>query len=281
MSQIRTTYHHAIINKKRTGKTTLAMDILFDLLEHEKWEHIYSNTPVYAKHVPELHSWNAPHTVDCPLHPLLVRIKYLRELEEARNSPVLIDEISKALPSRKIGGMHSKEIYELIQELMSNLGRWGCPLIYTDQWRKGADVMVRTNVDFLYQPIIMMSDYNHHDGNVTMPYLVHKPKTTEFWELEQPTETGVMQHTQKMLRELFPLFKSEEPIALTYNPPFEILVWIAGFKEWLDKEKRTLKDYKISDVRNIIHTYMVETRYYINNKELSAVLGKLKMDGYI
>jgi ATPase family associated with various cellular activities (AAA) len=279
LSQIRTTYHTAIIGKKRTGKTTLARAEIEQLWLQGGWKYIYANTTIYRPH-PEVHKWNQPHTDDCPLHPAFKRIRFLRELEEARYSIVFIDELSKAIPSRKVGHQNS-EVYNLIQELMSNLGRWSCPLIYTDQWRRGADIMIRTNVDFLYQPAIMLSDWNHNDGNVPLMYMAFRPKTQEFWELEQPTEIGITKHTEMVLRDIFPLFRSEEAVPLTYNPPFEIDKWVSEFIEWCNIKKFIIKDFKISDIRNVIHTYMVTTRNYINSKEISAVLGKLKMDGIL
>ena len=105
MSVLRPTYHYAILGKKGTGKDTLARELIRKLLETEPWiENVYSNARMYTPH--DTHEWNTLHTKDCDkqfLLPKLKSVKFLRVLERAKNSIVYISELSKAIPSRRIG----------------------------------------------------------------------------------------------------------------------------------------------------------------------------------
>jgi len=281
LTTLEETKHIAIIGKKGTGKDTLARAIIKDLLDKGSWiEKVYSNTQMYEFH--DTHPWNTLHTNDCKRFYLknLKLIHYLRQLEHAKNSIVYVAEISKAIPSRKVGH-HMTEIYDLIQEVMNRLRKRNCPFIYSDQWRRGADVMIRTNVDYLFQPALTRDQINDQHGNVPLLYLAYTPKGTEFLELEKPTETGVLMHTEMNIRDIFPLFKTEEIIPITYNPPFEIDKWTKAFVLWCAKKAYIIKGMKGNDVRNVLQFYQVKTKNYISNKELSAVLGKLNLEKLI
>src|SRR5437764_714109 len=128
MSVIRPTHHIAILGKKGTGKSTLARYLIEEQLKTDDWiEHIWSNTTIQD--------------IDGKPHVKFKRIRYLRQLQYAKNGIVYIDELSKAIPSRRVGHQQT-ELYNLIQTVMNRLRKKNCPFIYTDQWRRGADIMI-------------------------------------------------------------------------------------------------------------------------------------------
>src|SRR2546427_693872 len=80
----------------------------------------------------------------------------------------------KAIPSRKVGHQNT-ELYNLIQSVMNRLRKRNCYFIYTDQWRRGADIMIRTNVDFLENPAMTKDDVNHKKGEIPLFYYEYMP----------------------------------------------------------------------------------------------------------
>jgi len=274
---VKITVRYAFLGKPRTGKTTLARAMIEDKLKEDSWiTSIWSNTPIYQAH--DHKQWDTPHNNSCPLHPLYRQIRYLRQLEKARNGIALIDEISKAIPSRKVGH-HTTDIYNLIQEVMSNLGRHNVHLFYTDQWRRGADIMIRQGVTRVFLPIMSISDINHSAGNVPLMFNTFQPTSTEFTEMEHPQSEMTSSHTDMNIREIVNLFRTQEPIQLTYNPPFKIDSWTNSFNRWCKHHGYIIIGMKPGTVRNILDLYQIKKNQYITSKELSAVLGKLKVDG--
>ena len=270
ISVIRPTHHIAILGKKGTGKSTLARCLMNELQEdNPQIEAVWSNTTVIG-FKGQVHS-----------------IKYLKQLNHAgfpmksgRYAIVSIDELSKAIPSRRVGHQQT-ELYNLVQNVMNRLRKRNCYFIYTDQWRRGADIMIRTNVDYVYQPALTHDDINDKHGDVPLFYMAYKPKGQDFIELESPQTEGVMMKTSMMIKDIFPLFKTEEVIPLTYNPPFKVENWTKAFLVWCAKHQYIIKGIKDSTLRNILDLYQIKKNAYIQNREVSAVLGKLKVDGYV
>src|SRR5437867_1093075 len=152
MSQIRQRATYAFLGQPGTGKTTLMRAIIEEDILPEGWcEGIWSNTPILSPHNTKecdnhlFYNVNAKKS-KCPHHPLYHPVTYLRQYERARNGIAVCDEISKAIPARKVG-RHSTELYNAIQEVVTNMRRRNVWLLYTDQWRRGADIMVRTTVN--------------------------------------------------------------------------------------------------------------------------------------
>ncbi len=270
ISFIRPTHHIAILGKKGTGKSTLARYLMIELQEENpQIEAVWSNTTVL--------NFNGK------VH----KIHYLKQLSHAgfpmksgRYAIVYIDELSKAIPSRRVG-RQTTELYNLIQDVMNRLRKRNCYFIYTDQWRRGADVMIRTNVDYLDQPALTHDDVNDKHGEVPLFYMMYKPKGQDFIELESPQSEGTLMKTNMNVKDIFPLFKTEEVIPLTYNPPFKVENWTKAFLLWCAKHQYVISGIKDSTLRNILDLYQIKKNTYIQNREVSAVLGKLKVDKYV
>ncbi|HYT41434.1 MAG TPA: hypothetical protein VEP90_03755 [Methylomirabilota bacterium] len=262
--------HYAILGKKGTGKSTLARYHM-DRIQRDNpaVEALWTNSTVIG------------------FNGTVHKIRYLRQLKNAGFHPksgrygiVSIDELSKAIPSRKVGH-HNVELYNLIQEVMNRLRKRNCYFIYTDQWRRGADIMVRTNVDYVELPTLTKTDTNEKHGETPLFYYVIEPKGTEFSEMEDLQKNATLMHTEMNVSELFPKFITEEVIPLTYNPPFKVEQWSKSFMIWCAKHNYILKGMNASTVRNILDLYQIKKNAYITAREISAVLGKLKVDGMI
>ena len=271
MTERLTPQHYALLGKKGKGKSTL-MRYLIDRLQKDnpRVEALWTNATIIGFN-------GQVHTV-----------KYLRQLERSGFSPttgrygiVAIDELSKALPSRRVGG-HNTEIFNLIQNIMNRLRKRNCYFIYTDQWTQAADIMVRNNVDYLWNPCLTNEDTNDRHGEVPLFYFSFEPTTTDFNAIiADPNKNGTLLKTEMNVKDLFPLFKSEEVIPLTYNPPFKVETWTKNFMLWCAKHGYVLKGMKDSTVRNVLDLYQIKKNAYITNREVSAVLGKLKVDSQI
>ena len=271
MSSRITPQHYAILGKKGKGKSTLAR-YLIDRLQRDNTaiEAVWTNSTV-LQFKGEVHS-----------------IRYLRQLAHAgfnqasgRFGIVSIDELSKAIPSRKVGHQNT-EIYNLIQNIMNRLRKRNCYFIYTDQWSQAADIMIRNNVDYLWNPCLTNEDTNDRHGMVPLFYYSYEPNTTDFNTiLAEPNKNGTLMHTEMNVADIFPLFKTEEVIPLTYNPPFKVERWTQAFILWCAKHQYILKGMKDSTVRNVLDLYQIKKNAYITNREVSAVLGKLKVDSQV
>jgi hypothetical protein len=279
MSQIHTTARYAILGKPGTGKTTLMRGIVEEEILPQGWiEGIWSNTPIYTQH--NSHDWRLPHTKDCPLHPLYHEVHYGKQYERARRGIAIFDEISKIFPSRAVGHNRTEQ-WELIQGIVTNVRRRENWMIYTDQWRRGADIMIRTIVDRVFLPHIDKGDLNHKEADTPLFYETFQPGSTEFTELENPTANMVTNKTQMMVKDIFMLFSTREQVAMTYNPPFKVESWTMRFVKWCAHHNYIIREQKEGVIRNIINLYQIKKKQYISSKELSAVMGKLKVDGHI
>lgn len=304
IGSVHTTARYAFLGKPGTGKTTLARalseeEILMkDGIEpaikqlHSPLLNIYpdgwitgiwSNTPFFLQHDLKecdnhtLYSRNSKLN-KCLLHPLWHPIYYLRQFDRAHNGICYLDEISKAVPARKVG-RHSTELYNAIQEVVTNMRRHNNYLLYSDQWRRGADIMIRTTVDRVFMPILS-KDIVKNGGTAPIPYLTFQPKTTEFWEMENPADL-VSGATTMKARDVFPLFRTQEVVELTYNPPFKVEKWGNGFLRWCNNHGYILLGMKDTVVRNVIDLYQIKKNQFISPKEQSAILGWLRLNGKI
>src|SRR5438132_3148449 len=164
-----TPQHYAILGKKGKGKSTLAR-YLIDRLKQDNpaIEAVWANWTIIG--------------FNGKVHP----VRYLRQLEHSGFNPtsgrfgiVSVDELSKAIPSRRVGH-HNTEIFNLIQNIMNRLRKRNCYFIYTDQWSQAADIMIRNNVDHLWNPSLTNEDTNDRHGEVPLFYFSFEPTTTDF-----------------------------------------------------------------------------------------------------
>lgn len=144
------TKHIAILGRFSSGKTTLATSISHDILRENQWiEKWYSNSIQYAgDYLEGLSPRDA--SGNRQLHAKYVPLETIEDLFTARKALILIDEFSKILPAR----MWHSDYNSIVSRLAGNLGKQDCFLIYTDQYVKGVDVVIRNNVSEVHTPFV-------------------------------------------------------------------------------------------------------------------------------
>lgn len=144
----------AILGPTGIGKTTLAVEVLFSAVQaainstDNDWKpkYIYSNVMIYDGN-PFYSSPTLVNGSKIPHRSLRVT-RTLDQILKCRDGILLWDEPSKMLPARDFGSYRN----QFFAKLAGDFRKHKVVLIYTDQYSKGVDVFVRTNVRWIFAP---------------------------------------------------------------------------------------------------------------------------------
>jgi hypothetical protein len=132
----------------------------------------------------------------------------------------------KCLPARRSGSQ-----YNLIYgSMMSNIRKIECHFIGTDQYRKGGDIFIRTNIEILLVPIAPMID-----GKSPLEYWVYDGITDSSFDfLKNPPNPfeNALEKTIVPCRNIWNLFKTKDILPLSYDVPFGVKEYTASLTDW-------------------------------------------------
>jgi len=272
----------AIINKSGTGKSTLARYLIEQTIKSETWiDNIYSNAEMYTG---DMNSgkvdmndsgkkiWN-PDTYGRRVK--LHKIQYMRQIKGAKDGILYLDELSKMLPARR----HSTDYNLIYSELMSNIRKQNLYFIYTDQWRRGADIFIRTNVDFVLVPISPMKD------NPALEYWMYEPSDVSFDFLELPPNplTNPLLSTSIRPSIIWQFFRTKDIIPIRYDEPFKPQKFAVKLMKWFMAKNIMLSGFRMNDGRlqKYIKYYESETNRKLQRDDRDALLAYLDSIGVL
>ena len=271
----------AIINKSGSGKTTLARALIDATVKKQDWiRNVYTNIEIYSGDMESgrvdvndagKKIWNPSTYNGVKLH----KMRYMRQIAKAKDGILFLDELSKMLPARR----HSTDYNLIYSELMSNIRKQNLHFIYTDQWRRGADVFIRTNVDYVLVPIAPLKE---HD---TLEYWTYEAKDTSFDFLEYAPNPMVnpLLNTHIPPRNIWQFFKTKDIVPIRYDEPFKPQRYAIKLMKWFMAKNIMLSGFRMNDGRlqKYIKYYESETNRKLQRDDRDALLAYLDSIGVL
>ena len=316
MAEFHNTKRIAIINKAGSGKSTLARYLIEEEITGPNgwWiEGIWTNGEIYSGDMTKglvdvelldgevklLNKEDSDSVVlngkgkkiwypkryksrDRPEGIQLYKISHMKQLERAKNGIQYLDEMMKCLPARRSGSEYNL----LYGTMMSNIRHISCHFVGTDQYRKGADVFIRTNIDMLLVPISPMPK-----GDNPLEYWVYDQITdTSFDFLANPPNPlqQALEPTLVPAKHIWNLFRTTDIPQLTYDIPFAVQQYAEEMLAWdlpVSNKKllNVVREFSIRDSALTSYLMMYEelNKKHLSNNQRRALIAYLDSVGIL